>query len=146
MTDQIESADQKSLGERLRCYLHSPGDSYQMLGWTLAWAISFVAAAWIFSGDSAPTGATAWIVALVPNLFAVAVVLVYLRFLRDADELVKRIQLEGLGFGFGVGVLFAMGYQLLGRVGAPELDWGDMAAIMMLAFVVGVIRANRRYS
>ncbi len=145
MTHQIEGTESKTRLGRMRGYLHSPGDSYQLLGWTLAWALAFVAASWTLRGDSVAGGA-AWVVALVPNLLAVAVVLVYMRFLRDADELVRRIQLEGLAFGFGAGVIFAMGYQLVERAGAPQLSLADLAAGMMLAFVVGVVRANRRYS
>lgn len=146
MTDQIEQTESKGWLGRIQGRLHSPGDSYQLLGWTLAWAIAFVGASWFLRGEPTISAGTAWIVAVAPNLLALAVVIVYLRFLRDADELVRRIQLEGLAFGFGVGVIFSMGYQLLERAGAPSLSPSDVAAIMMFAFVVGVVRANRQYT
>lgn len=146
MTDQIEQTESRSWLGRTHVYLNSPGDSYQLLGWTLAWAIAFVGASSFLRSDPAIGAGAGWVVALIPNFLALVVVIVYLRFLRDADELVRRIQLEGLAFGFGVGVIFSMGYQLLERAGAPELSFSDMAAIMMFAFVVGVVRANRRYS
>lgn len=145
MMEQIEESESKSWLGRMQRQLHSPGDSYELLGWTLAWALAFVGASWVLRGDSVAGGA-AWVVALVPNLLAVGVVLVYMRFLHNADELVRRIQLEALAFGFGVGVIFAMGYQLVERAGGPQLSLADLAAGMMLAFVVGVVRANRRYS
>ena len=146
MTDQIEETESNTRLGRIHGYLHSPGDSYQLLGWTLGWAIAFVGASWFLRSDPAISQGAAWIVAVAPNLLALGVVIVYLRFLRDADELVRRIQLEGLAFGFGVGVVFSMGYQLLERAGAPQLGFSDLAGIMMFAFVVGVVRANRQYS
>ena len=112
----------------------------------MAWAVAFVGASWFLRDDPAVSAATRWVVALAPNLLALAVVLVYLRFLRTADELVRRIQMEGLAFGFGVGAVLAMGYQLLERAGAPDLSFSDLAGVMMFAFVVGVARANRQYS
>ncbi len=146
MTDHIEQTEPKTRLGRIHGYLHSPGDSYQLLGWALAWAIAFVGASWFLRSDPAISAGAAWIVAVAPNLLALGVVVVYLRFLRNADELVRRIQLEGLAVGFGVGVVLSMGYQLLERAGAPELSFSDLAAIMMFAFVIGVVRANRQYS
>ena len=146
MTDQIEETESKTWLGRVHGYLHSPGDSYQLLGWALAWAIAFVGASWFLRSDPAISAGAVWVVALAPNLLALGVVIVYLRFLRNADELVRRIQLEGLAFGFGVGAVFSMGYQLLERAGAPDLSFSDLAGVMMFAFVVGVVRANRQYS
>jgi hypothetical protein len=146
MTDQIEQTESRTWIGRMHGHLHSPGDSYQLLGWALGWAVAFVGASWFLRSDPAISAGATWIVAAAPNLLALGVVVVYLRFLRDADELVRRIQLEGLAFGFGVGVVFSMGYQLLEGAGAPNLSLSDLAGIMMFAFVVGVVRANRQYS
>jgi hypothetical protein len=90
-------------------------------------------------------GGTAWVVALLPDLFALGVVLAYVRFLRGADELMRRVQLEGLALGFGAGFFFAMGYRLLERAGAPGLDINDASIPMLIAFFAGQTIALWRY-
>ena len=57
-------------------------------------------------------------------------VLTYIRFVRDADELQKSIQLHALAFGFGATWLAMTGYGLFEELGAPvvnnnlaERDW-----------------------
>ena len=64
---------------------------------------------WIRTGRAA----AAWSVAILPDALGIGALLAYVRFLQRADELMQRIQLEGLALGFGVGVVFATGYQLL---------------------------------
>ena len=89
-------------------------------------------------------GPAKWAVALAPNVLGITLLFSYLHMLREMDELVRRIQLEGLALGFGVGVIFATGYQLLERAGAPE--WGnEPVVIMMIAWIVGQLIAIRRY-
>ncbi len=119
-------------------------NQYWFLGWMFAWAVSFVAATWALVGLE-PDGAAAWLVAAGPNVFSVAALLAYLRFLRMADELLRQIQLEGLALGFGAGVLFAVGYQLLVLAGAPQAQLSDLAGVMMVAWAVGQLLATRRY-
>ena len=113
--------------------------------WFVAWALSFIGATLALDGGFVPAGAASWAVALVPDVFGVAALFAYVRFLRGADELMRKIQLEGLALGFGVGVVFAMGYRLLERAGAPDLDINDPVLLMLLAWVVGQIVALRRY-
>src|SRR5688572_20225060 len=43
----------------------------------------------------------AWALASVPLLLGVVMVAMYVRFLRVADELLRKIQLEGIALGFG---------------------------------------------
>jgi hypothetical protein len=57
----------------------------------------------------------------------------------------RRIQLEGLAFGFGGGWFFAIGYQVLERAGAPELTAPAVIVAMTGAWGVGQILAIRRY-
>ena len=119
-------------------------NQYWFLGWMFAWAVSFVAATWALVGLE-PDGAAAWLIAAGPNVFSVAALLAYLRFLRMADELLRQIQLEGLALGFGAGALFAVGYQLLELAGAPQAQLSDLAGVMMVAWAAGQLLATRRY-
>jgi cbb3-type cytochrome oxidase subunit 1 len=120
-------------------------NQYRFVAWLSGWAVTFLAATWLLETYDDLGRAVAWSVAVVPNLFAVAALFAYLRFLREADELVRRIQLEGLAFGFGAGVIFAMAYFTLKRLGVPQLTGDQMVFVMMMAWVTGQLAATWRY-
>lgn len=113
--------------------------------WVLAWAIAFVAATWLLKQDMVPAGPAAWLVALGPTLIGIGAVWVYLNFLRQADELTQRIQLQSLAWAFGVGVLFMTGYRLFERTGAPVLDIDDALLVMMLVWAGAQVVIGRHY-
>src|SRR5688572_27263683 len=89
--------------------------------WTLVWGASFVAAMIALERFPQLEGPFAWLVAMVPFVVGVPAVRVYLRFLREADEFMRKVQFEGIALGFCAGSLFCVGYLVLERVGAPEL-------------------------
>ena len=120
-------------------------NQYRFVAWLAGWAVSFVAATWLLETYDELGRGTAWSIAVVPNLFAIAALFAYLRFLREADELVRRIQLEGLAFGFGAGVIFAMAYFTLERLGVPQLTGDRVVFVMMMAWVVGQLAATWRF-
>ena len=112
--------------------------------WALLWAITLVASTWLLREEffSAPLS---WLFAIVPSLVGLGGLFAYMRFLREADELVRKIELEGLAIGFGIGVLFLMGYQLLEQVGLPAISAHITAAVMLFAWLFGQVLARRRY-
>lgn len=114
------------------------------LYWTIVCAISLLAAAWLLKGDyiSVPFS---WLVAIVPSILGVICMFMFLRFLREADEMMRKIELEGLALGFGVGVLFLIGYPLLEQVGLPPISSQKTGAVMLFAWVFGHIVARRRF-
>lgn len=114
-------------------------------GWALAWAVSFIAATFLLVSGKVPAGAPALIVAVIPIALGLATVWAYVRYLREADELQRKIHLEALALGFGAGAVFMMGYRLLERVGAPELDMNDAFLVMVLVWSVWQVVAARRY-
>lgn len=145
---QIDDTGRRSMWQMIQSCSGTRRDrqnQYWFTAWILAWALSFVAAAWVLKRNPDLGGALQWLVALGPTVFGIGALLAYLRFLRMADELLQKIQLEGLAIGFGTGAIFAMGYSLFERVGAPTLDIGDMLAVMMFGWVAGQLISMRRY-
>ena len=57
----------------------------------------------------------------------------------------QRVLLEALAMGFGVGVLFSMGYRLFERLGAPDLDINDPLIVMLVVWAGWQAVAARRY-
>ena len=118
---------------------------YRFLGWTIVWVAAFLAASWTLRSDAELAVPVRWAIAIGPIVLGVPALLAYLRFLRTADELVRKIQLDGLAFGFCAGVFFGIGYRLLERVGAPEIDSAMTVAVMSIAWALGQYLASRRY-
>lgn len=73
-------------------------------------------------------------------------IVVFLRFIREADELLRKIQLDALGAAFGAGTVFMLGYRLCERLGAPRLDVDDAFVVMMLIWSLAQYLGHRRYS
>ncbi len=67
-------------------------------------------------------------------------------FLRQADELLRRIQLEALALACGVGLVLSLLYPLLEDLGLPRVGGRLTAMAMMLALVLGSWLGTRRYS
>ncbi len=132
------------LCEDLRPHDRANGNRFAV--WTLVAAVVYVLGAFLLRKGIVGTGFPAIAVALLCMLPALGVVRAYRRFLREADELVRQIHLQGLGYGLAAGVIFSMGWRLLELAGAPTLGVSDGAAVMMLAWSLGQVLARRKYS
>ena len=114
--------------------------------WSAIWAISYLAAAlaiqkeWLVSGAAIAAG-------VVTALFGIATLMAYRRFLRETDELRRKIEVEALALAFGVGVVAGLTYWLLLEGGlVPGAGFGFVFAAMILVHSVSVAIAVRRYS
>jgi hypothetical protein len=72
---------------------------------------------------------------------AVAVLL----FLRETDELQRRIQLEALGFAFAAGSLVTFSYGLLQLAGLPLASWLWVWPVYGAMWLLGLAASSRRY-
>ena len=117
----------------------------RFVGWCLAWAITFVAGTWLLKSEYEFSPSARWAIALIPNAIGVMTVLSYMKFLRMADELMQKIQMKGLAFGFGAGVIFALGYQIMEHAGAPQAGINDALLVLTIGWMLGQIIATWRY-
>lgn len=120
-------------------------NSQRFTVWCLGWAAAIIGATWIIKSVDALPNTAAWIIAAVPNLFALLALISYMRFLRMTDEMQRRIQIEGLAVGFGVGWIFAIGYLVMQSAGAPELPVTAMILVMTAGWIIGNLLAIRHY-
>ena len=115
--------------------------------WLFLWALSWVVASIVLKEGWASEGIWTAVVAILPNLFGIGMMIAYWRFVRQADELQRKIQLDALALGFGTGVVGAVAYQLLERAGMiAEAEVIDLSAFMMVAFAIGTVLGARRYA
>ena len=115
--------------------------------WALLWAVLFVASALLLKRWPQLVPGIGGQVALIGGTAAlgVAMILAVIRFLRAADELVRKIHLESLAIAFGATVVFVTTWRLVERAGGPRADVDDSLLVMMVVWVIAQLVASRRY-
>jgi hypothetical protein len=84
-------------------------------------------------------------VALLPMVGGVATVWVIMRHIRRLDEMQRRMQFEGLAFGFTMTALITFSYGFLEGQGWPKLSMFVVLPLMNAMWVLGYVLACRRY-
>jgi len=114
--------------------------------WFFGAMICFSASTILISEKFLEPGVLAWGLTLLTIVLSAMMVRAYMIFLRGADELLRKVQLEALSFSFGATVVFMMGYRLCERLGAPKLDVDDPMMVMILVLALGQWLGIRRYA
>jgi hypothetical protein len=113
--------------------------------WSFVWAAGFSAVMIALSFYPQLKGPLAWLLAMIPIALSVPLVNSLLRFLREADEFMRKVQLEGIAMGYGAGSIFCMGYFTLEQVGAPELSMIFALLPLTFGWAVGSFLVAYRY-
>jgi hypothetical protein len=114
--------------------------------WMLGAALAYVGATAAFRWRGSIPETLPWLLAAAAWLLAIQTVWSYLTFLRAADELLRKIQVEALALGFGSGAVVSLLYPLLERLGAPHFGAEAAGVVMMLSWSAGTLLGTRRYS
>ena len=131
-----------------RCGDTTPRDWHNMkrlLGTLLLWAVTFVGSTYLLKHHQDLLGPAAWPIAAVPTLTGLLAILAFRRYLQEADELQRIIQLNALALGFGGGLFAMAGYQVFEKLGAPPADVGDFIMVMAILYSAGSVFGWRRY-
>ncbi len=115
--------------------------------WTLAWVIPFLVADAVIDNGWIENDLATYAIVSVVTLIGVAVLFAFGRFLRQADELMRKIQLDALALTVGVGIVAGFSYTLLAGAGlVDQAEAMTLVMIMTITYVVGVIAGYRRYA
>lgn len=114
--------------------------------WLFAWVLTYAGAAFGMRFELIPTGLPGYLVSGLSIVVCCIALLAYIRFVREADELHRKIQLEALALGFGGGFVAAFGLELLQQAGVPNLEIGDLFTTMFVFYMVGLFLGARRYA
>ncbi len=88
----------------------------------------------------------AWIVALLPSIVATFAVFAYWRYLREADELSRAIEVKALALAVTVGFVVWPAIELLEASGVPLKVGSSLTALVMIvSYSVGVVAARKHY-
>ena len=149
MNDLKEGAETRmSFWAALSAGCGTPEDRKNQLAfvcWSVVWVLTLAAAVFYLENNPEFQDPAAWAVASIPIVLSIGIVFAFLRFLRNADEFIQKIQIEGLAVGFGTGVVFGIGYRILERVGAPEMSASDLVVVMTIGWMAGQIAGVWRY-
>jgi hypothetical protein len=120
-----------------------------VLLWTFAWMSSWVGVTWALKAGGLAAGVPGTIAALVSASLGLGTALAYRRFLNEADEVQRKIELEALALGFGVGLIGGFAYWLLERSGAVPTSKSDLLYVLAatcFTYSAGVLLGRRRYA
>lgn len=120
-------------------------NNVRLVVWALAWAVGLTAVSQYVKGNPGLEGPTGWVLALIPAVLALMVLLAYLRFMRETDELVRRIQRNGMAVGFGSVVMFGMTYAVFEDVGASVMGLEEALIVAVFGYSAGVLIGTWRY-
>jgi hypothetical protein len=126
-------------------YLKNESRKYllRILGLTLLYSATLVLSLrWLQHNPPAPWKYPIAVLPVLPALF-IPVAVVY--FFRVMDEMQKRIQLEGLAFGFVATAVLSLTYGFLGNAGLPQPNWIWVWPVMAACWAAGLALAYRRY-
>ncbi len=97
---------------------------------------------WLHYGPDAPWK---YVIAVLPVVPALWIPIAVVRLYREVDELQRRIQLEGLAFGFATTAVLTFTYGFLQNAGLPDVSWIWVWPVMAICWLVGLTTAKRRY-
>ena len=117
--------------------------------WSILLMASMIGVAWVLKSGFASTPALKAVIVAVPMALIVPWLLTYLRFMRETDEFVRKIHMEGIAIGFWTAFAVGLGYVVLEGAGLPPLHpslaIAILLAIMSVGYALGRILASRRY-
>jgi len=119
----------------------------RIMPWTFGWMLSFLAMTFAIKKEWITSDAAVVAISIVIMGLGVGTMLAYRRFLREADELVRKIELDALAATVGLGMVVGLSYWLLEFaeiVSEPGLPM--IITLMLVSYSIAVILGHRRYS
>lgn len=145
MTDTI---DDNASRDRY-CDDRTPRDRRNQRRYTVllaAWAVVYLVSTYLIATERVVSGPLGWVVAGLSSVFAVFAVLAYWRYLREADELARAIELQALAIAVCSGFIVWPALDLAGELGVPTQALPDPIVLVMIgSYAVGTILGRRRY-
>ena len=114
--------------------------------WMLAWMVPWLTLTLGIKKEWFSFGPIAMIALVVITLMGVKMLFSYHHFLREADELRRKIELDALAIAVGISVVSSFSYATLERAGVVgETDILSLMMIMMASYSISVVIGLWRY-
>jgi len=118
----------------------------RMLAWTFAWSGTMVLADKAELYEWYTSGLMSMAAIIFNALIGLGLIVNFMRYLQDLDELHRKIQLGALALAMGVGLVGSFSYSLLITaqfVTDPEVN--DLILLMVLTYVAGILFGQVKY-
>ncbi|CAM2069425.1 hypothetical protein SCOR_28900 [Sulfidibacter corallicola] len=141
----------KQPGPATDSYCQSPQrdrhNKFRLNGWGLAWVASWLLSLYGIKFQWLSSSALAITAIAVTTALGIAMMFAYRRYLRETDELRRKIELDALALAVGVALVGSVAYSLLVRAGIM-LETGISVFVILIAatYVAGVLLGYRRYA
>jgi cyanate permease len=114
--------------------------------WAIAWAASLAIISFISKYDWYSANLPITMAFVFSSGIGVGMILAYKRFLKELDEMERKIQLDALASSVGVTLVAFGGYSILAKAGsAPDLKASSLIVLMALTYMAGIIIGRIRY-
>jgi len=140
-------ADTDSLDPRL-----TPHDRRNVRPMTICMLLFFVSflIAHLFlprgDGSMAAQPLWAWPATILPIILGALLAYYYQRFIRETDEMMRKIHLEALATAFGVAFVVGMSAGLLDQMDVPKVGRADLTwSMMVVTYSVRLKMLTRKY-
>jgi len=118
----------------------------RIVSWSVLWVGVFVLADTVIERGSIEGDVAVTVAAIAVSVLGVGWIRSYVRFLRDADELARKVHLDAMAVGLGAGFVTGFGLLLLDQGGVVSAGPHLLLAAMVLAYAVAVVVGWRRFS
>lgn len=132
-----------------RACFATPRDRRNMHRFTLrlvVWMVLFLASSFWLEDPKSTQGVLEAAIAFVPSVAFGWSLLAFGRYLREADELARRIQYEAIAFAFGIGMLAMLGYPMFEVFGLPRLEPVLAAGGLSIVWALASVANAQRYA
>ena len=114
--------------------------------WALAWAVTLVLTSYLSDYEWYSSTTPTMIGFVIHTGIGLGMLLAYKRFLRELDEMERKIQLDALAMSVGVTVVGFSAYSILERGGfLPDLKPSYLIVLIALTYMIGIIIGRVRY-
>jgi len=114
--------------------------------WALAWVTTLALTAFLSRYEWYSSTFPTMIGFVVHSGIGLAMFFAYKRFLRELDEMERKIQLDALASSVGMAVIGFSAYSILAKAGyVPELEPSYLIVLIALTYIAGVIIGRIRY-
>lgn len=114
--------------------------------WIFAWAISLVGISFLAGYEWYASGLIVAVGLLIHTGIGVCMILAFRKFLAEADELQRKIQLDALALSVGVTIVaFSISSLLAKSDVLPQMDTTGLLVAMSLGYGAGLTMGWRRY-
>ena len=123
-------------------------NQFRVLGWMLAWTVSWLGVGAFMKQGWLSSEAVKIAAILLPIGIGVGLLFAYRRYLSQAGESLRKIELEAMALALGVGLIGGATYWLLDQAGMiADIDIFNGALLLVSgAYVVGVMLGRARHA